>query len=468
MRRVVAKFGGSVIKTPADLNSILSAVKSYTQKPILIVSALYGVTEKLGEIIEKRNFQKENISKICGFLKEYHFGFIDHNFISGSSKKEAKLRIKILLLKFEEYLTGLHLIKDIPDFSGFYVKSFGERLSSQLISSFLNSKEIKNILTTPEEIGLFADRCTEDSSVDFARSENYVNEFLREDTVYVIPGYYGKINGTRVALFGKGGSDYTAAAIAKLTDAEYCDLWKDVDGFMTADPKLEKDAKRIDELTYDEAAELSYFGARIIHPETFGPLKKAKIPLRIFNIKKFANTGSEARPSTTISCKGIINKTTIKSITYSNDYSILRVKGSGVGIHPGIISRISDSFNRIEINIRSIITTQTSINFLLASSDMEHGYSSIRNMELPGVEKIEREEDISLIAAVGTGIRERYGIASKILSALSERKINIRLITAGASDEAIYFTLKKQECFKAVTALHKQFFKKGGKNERQN
>lgn len=468
MNKIVVKFGGSILKSPEDFKNILKGVRSYHQKLIIVVSALYGVTDMLSNFLSGQVLCREKITDLSLKLKKVHFAFIDLNIPQETVAASVKREITDLLENLEEYLTGLYLIKDIPDFSRSFIESFGERLSSRLLSFLLDYSGIRNREALPEEIGLYSNNSLYGSGVNFKRSLAPVRKNLSENINYVIPGFYGIDSGERVTIFGRGGSDYSAAAIAKLTDAEYCDLWKDVDGFMTADPKLEKDAKRIDELTYDEAAELSYFGARIIHPETFGPLKKAKIPLRIFNIKKFANTGSEAHPSTTISCKGIINKTTIKSITYSNDYSILRVKGSGVGIHPGIISRISDSFNRIEINIRSIITTQTSINFLLASSDMEHGYSAIRTMELPGVEKIEREEDISLIAAVGTGIRERYGIASKILSALSERKINIRLITAGASDEAIYFTLKKQECFKAVTALHKQFFKKGGKNERQN
>ena len=455
VKKIVVKFGGSVLKEPSDFKKILSAVRSYSQYLIIVVSALYGVTDKLSCFLKKGVFNKKSIDNIIEYLKELHFTFININIDKKSSSNEIRRKILILLKQLKNYLTGLQLISDVPDFSHSYVLSFGERLSSNLISLFLNHYGIVNSVALPEKIGLYSYDSSDRSGVDFNRSIDSVKKNLSPEKNYIIPGFYGISEGSRISVFGRGGSDYTAASIAKCIDAEFLDLWKDVEGFMTSDPKIVKEVKPIEHLSYEEAAELSYFGAKIIHPGAFIPIKERNIELRIFGLGDISGKYS---PATVINSKRSVVKDVIKSITYDNDISILRLKGANVGEKPGIIAVVSKKFNKAGINIKSIITSQTSINFLLSTDDIKESFKILENIESFILEEISIIDDISILAAVGEGIGERFGIASKILSALNKEKINVRIISLGASETSMYLIIDDSDCKKALTAIHKEFF----------
>ncbi len=458
MKKIVVKFGGSVLKNPEGLQKIEKIINSYNNYLIIVVSALFSVTDKLSEILAGGNLSGANISRLIKSLRRIHHDFLDHNINNLSTIKLIKIDLEMMLVVLNDHLTGLMLIGDIPESSHAFVISFGERLSSMVITSILNSKGIGICKSTPEEIGLYTSGRSLDARIDLERSRTEVKKKLSAEKHYLIPGFYGINNNNKVSVFGRGGSDYSAAVIAECIDAEYCDLWKDVNGFMTADPVLIKNASTIPLLSYGEAAELSYFGAGITHPDTFAPVRLKNIPLRIFSIEQHIERELLPPASTLINSKRERNKNVIKSITYSNNFALLRIKGSGVGIHPGIISNISRKLSEKGINIRSIITSQTTINFLLSSKNIEEASSIVRELNLPDAEEISIDENIALIAAVGYGFRETYGVAAKILTTLSEEKINVTLMTAGASDDAIYLTIRKNECEKAVRSLHHEFF----------
>ncbi len=460
MKKIVVKFGGSVLKDPEGIEKISKIIRSYGRPLVIIVSALFGVTDKLSGILEKKDLSIPDISKLIRDLRKIHYNFLNHNIDNKQEISEIKKDLDPELERLKDHLTGLMLIGDIPGSSYAFVLSFGERLSSLLIASMLNSNGIEITAYTPEEIGLFTSGSPLNARVDLKRSGETVKKKFSDEKNYLIPGFYGIDNNNKVSVFGRGGSDYSAAVIAGCIDAEYCDLWKDVNGFMTADPGLINKASTIPLLSYGEAAELSYFGARITHPETFTPVKSKDIPLRIFNIGQHVEKEHIPQELTLISSRKEQNKDVIKSITSSKDFAVLRIKGSGVGIHPGIISDISKRFSKVEINIRSIITSHTTINFLLLEKDIEEGYSIVKDLNLPDAEEIDKNTGIALIAAVGEGFGETYGIAARILTVLSKRMINVRMVTSGASDEAIYFTIKKHECEKAVRSLHREFFEK--------
>jgi aspartate kinase/aspartokinase/homoserine dehydrogenase 1 len=261
-----------------------------------------------------------------------------------------------------------------------------------------------------------------------------------------------------VNLFGRGGSDYTAAALARCTGAASLDVWKDVDGFMTADPGIVQGASRIEKLSYNEAAELAYFGARILHPETVSPLVKAKIPLRILNIDTFSR---EIVPSTIINgyrevCPGVV-----KSITSSDDFGILRIQGAGVGARPGILAEITNRLEQEKINIKSVITSQTAINILLSKKDLARAHRSIDLSSIGAIAEITATGEISVIAAVGEGIMERAGIMARIIGAAGARHINLQTIVMGASPVSAYLVVDRRDRDAALQTIHlSQFIEK--------
>jgi aspartate kinase len=234
--------------------------------------------------------------------------------------------------------------------------------------------------------------------------------------------------------------------------ASSLEIWKDVDGFMSADPKIVKDAHGIDRLSYYEAAELSYFGARILHPRTVEPLVDTGIPIHIRNLY----TKSKG---TRISLKGYEREEVIKSVTYNEHISVLRIHGPGVGYKPGIIAEIGRILSNEGINIYSVITAQTCINLLIDKRDSRRSYELIKKLAGGVIERVDLVDDIALIAVVGEGLLNRKGVAARVFSAVAEEGVNVEMISSGASEVAYYFIVKEDHLKKAINAIHKEFFK---------
>lgn len=457
-KKLVVKFGGSNLKTKEDFGRVYQAIILYRecQQPIVIViSALYGVTDILENTIKKVKTDEHIISALKQNLIDIHHPII-HLFIKDSEFRQQVLdNFNERVEELGKYLQGIHCLGEIPDFVEDRVLSYGERLSSLILTGILNFMNIPCIECLPENLGLFTNGEYRNASVNFSLAKEAVGKCLSGNHTYVVPGFYGISTDSKVTLLGRGGSDYTAAAIARCIDAVSVDLWKDVPGFMSADPKLVRNPLHIDKLTYNEAAELSYFGARIIHPRTFEPVLEKKIPIRLFDINNFSNT---LEPVTIIREDGVIKEEIIKSVTFSDDFGVLKLHGAGVGIKPGIMARVTTKLNDEGINIKSIITSQTCINILLSRDDLEKSLQIVKTNGLSAVERISTLENISLIAVVGEGILERPGIAARVLSAVSNQNINIWTISAGASNVTIYFIIAQKDREKAIQSIHKEIF----------
>lgn len=454
-KKIVVKFGGSNLKRKEDIEKIVSVVKYYDQPLVIVISALYGVTDTLVKGLREIKLDKNGIGILKNKLEFLYFEILDLYVEDTKICEETKNIVRARLMELEKYLLGVYFLGDVPDFVKDQILSYGERLSSGVFSAILKDNNMACKECLPEELGLITNGEYGNASVDFGISEKQVLEHLGGDEIVVVPGFYGISQEGRVTVFGRGGSDYTAAAIARCINASWVDFWKDVQGFMSADPKLVENAKVIHRLTYNEAAELSYFGARILHPRTFEPVQERNIGIRLFNIHDFSK---DLEPVTVIGEKGYKRGDVIKSVTWSDDFGVLRLHGVGVGIKPGIMAGVTHTLSERGINIKSIITAQTSINILLSSEDIETGLKQVKTMELMAVDGIEAIGNISLIAVVGEGILEKPGIAARMFTAVSAHGINIRMISAGASNEAIYFIIDKEECAKAIVSIHEEFF----------
>lgn len=463
LKKIVVKFGGSNLKRKEDISKVIRAAGLYRRPLVIVVSALYGVTDILVNALREVKTDEKAISLLKENLLDAHYRIIDLYMDNGNSEqgKLVKDKIAARIEELEKYLRGIHYLGEIPDFVEDRVLSYGERLSSLVLTAILNFNRIPCRECLPENLGLFTNGEYRNATVDFSLSREEVRRCLSGETVCVVPGFYGISRDSRVTLFGRGGSDYTAAALARCIDAESVDLWKDVPGFMSADPKLVEHPLVLHHLGYNEAAELSYFGARILHPRTFEPVIETKIPVRLFNIDDFTE---DLEPVTVIRDEGIIRDDIIKSVTYSDDFGILRMHGAGVGIKPGIMAKVTSTLNEEHINIKSIITAQTSINILLSLEDLGRSLRIVRNIGLSTVDSIEATDNIALIAVVGEGILEKSGIAARVFGAVSRHGINVRMISAGASSVAIYFIIDKEERNIAVRSIHEEFFASGDQN----
>ncbi len=456
MDRIVVKFGGSNLKTKEDISKILKAVNNYKTPPVIVLSALYGITDTLVKTLKQIKTHGNQAEKLSRSLIEAHHRIIDLHIEDTAYTNKVKQQIEKRVEELSRYLLGVHYLGDTPDFAEDIVLSYGERLSSLVLTSILKYKKYDCEEKLPEEIGLISNGEYGNAIVDFPSSEKNVKKALSKLKIYVIPGFYGISKKNRVTIFGRGGSDYSAAAIGRCIGAEFVDIWKDVQGFMSADPKAVTNPVGIEKLTYREAAELSYFGAQILHPRTFAPLIDKNIPIRMFNIDQVSN---RLKPLTIIGHKKVMKRDVIKSVTFSDDFGVLKLHGPGVGIRPGIMAKVTTRLSDSGINIKSIITSQTSINILLALKNLKKSYEIAKKLDIATVGKIDLFSGISLIAVVGEGMIKKPGIAARVFTAVSKHNINLKMISAGASEVAIYFIIDQKDRKKAIKAIHGEFFK---------
>ncbi|MDI3495804.1 aspartate kinase [Pseudothermotoga elfii] len=442
MKKVVLKFGGSSLKNKDDLSKIFEVVRMYDRSFILVVSAVNGVTNSL--IRALKVIKDIDIDEFLFDLYSIYQNFLDREY---SDLKERVYQIRDLLM-------GAKLIGRVPDFVYDHVVSHGERCSSLLLSHYFNDHGLQCEEALPEQFGLLTDGRFKSASIDLYTSEKNLKDFFKDNKNYIVPGFYGIYEG-EITILGRGGSDYSATSIAYCIDAERVDLYKDVSGFMTCDPKCVDGVQPVSRLTYDEAAELSYFGAKILHHSAVDPVKKKNIPLYIYNINSFR---SIENPDTVISSSGSVTDEIIKSISFTDDIAIIQFKGPNVGRVPGLLGQIASNFGNEGINIKSVVTSQTSINVLISHQDIEKCRKITSKMKISEVENICYKEKISLIAAVGDGILKKHGVAARIFSAVSKQCINVQMISAGASDVTIYFLVDTRDRDNALRAIHKEFF----------
>ena len=453
--KIVVKFGGSNLKDSQDYSRLARIVKSYNQPLIIVVSAYFGLTNKIIEVLEKAPKSRQAIEIFIDDLYNLKTKLVKENIHSEQHREEALRHLNERINKLHQLLKSIHFIGEIPKFLYDQVLSFGERLNALLISAILKDRGFACEEALPENIGLYTDGIFGQSSTDFEKSSLPVQESLKGDKIYVVPGFYGISTEGKITLFGRGGSDYTAASIAGCIKAKSVDVWKDVRGFLSADPKFVNDTSTIKNLSYDEAAELAYFGARILHPETVSPIKPSKIPLRILDVENF---NLDILPATIINGHSPQHAGIIKSITYSDDFGILRLRGAGIGARPGILAEATHRLEEEKVNIKSVITSQTSINILLSKTDLEKAFRSIAKSPLKSVNKVSKKEDISVIAAVGDGLNHEPGVMAKILGAVASKNINIQTIVMGASAVSAYLIVASEDRNPAVKIIHESLF----------
>jgi len=455
MKKIVVKFGGSNLKESRDIEKLLQVIQYYHRPLAIVVSAFYGVTNLLLDIMNRARNDEKDIHQFSERLSEMNEKIISA-YITDPQEKQAILKtLEQRSLELKRQLLGINYLGEVPEFIEDAVLSFGEKFSALMITAVLQHKGVDCEEVLPEDLKLITDGELGNATVDFDLAAPPVSERLKADKVFIIPGFYGVSREGRKTIFGRGGSDYSAAAIANCLDAESLDIWKDVDGFQSADPKMVPNAVSIPQLNYGEAAELAYFGAKILHPRTVEPLQDKKIPIRIFNINKI---GNGIKPLTIINDHIEITDHVVKSVTYSDDFSVIRFSGPGVGIKPGLMERVTRRLGEDRINIKMIFNSNTFMNLYFSQADADRAYLKLKDLPLPGFYTVELMKELSTIAIVGCGLSEKPGIAARLFRAVADAGINVKTISSGASDITTYFVVDKTDREEAIRAIHAEFF----------
>ncbi|TVR71261.1 MAG: aspartate kinase [Marinilabiliales bacterium] len=449
----VIKFGGSNLQTVNDPGRCAGIAEQYNTPCVIVLSAFYGVTDKLRQAAFEAADSGKLPSGSIEALTDSCFEQIKLNIDDDRVAADTGREVQCLLDRLSDLYRGIHAIGELPPGIHDSILSFGERISAVIFNGVMVSRGLDSVLRLPEHIGLVTDGEFGSSSILLKESAKKVGKHFAGNRYFVVPGFYGVSDEDKITLLGRGGTDYSAAALAYLLDASSLDVWKDVDGFQTGDPKVVADPQTIKLLSYSEAAELSYFGARILHPRTVEPLQPKNIPVRVFNV------GSPSgEPATLIGPDPGNGFTSPKSITFSRHFSVLKLKGPGVGIKPGILARAAGIMDAAGVNISSVFTSQTAICFLLQSGDLKKATRAVKVNAPSLISDVETINDIALVALVGEGITKRHGVAARAFQAVAAENINVEIIAAGASTAAIYFVVKENDCNRAVMATHSYFF----------
>ncbi len=451
----VIKIGGSNLKSVQSILQVVKRIKLYEEPPVIIVSAFFGVTDKIRQSLDTFFKEDDMVKSLYDYLYQLKSEIILESIEDIKIRNETFEQVSEELNVLRQYLRGIFFVRDIPAKANDYILTFGEKLSVIVINGIIKDKGINSKMMLPETVGLLTDGVFGNASIDLATSKKNIENKFNEKIVYVLPGFYGVSRKGEITLLGKGGSDYSAAAFAYCLNAKSLDIWKDVNGFMTADPKHVANPKPIKQLTYSEAAELAYFGAGILHPRTVEPVQNTNIPIKIFNIYK--DNPSDI-PQTIIDSKLSIHPEVAKSVTVESNTGILSIKGPGVGYIPGILSEITKVLNEHSININSVITSQISINLLIDKDIIEKASSLIQELDLHVITNVLVKKELALIAVVGNGMTQAYGVGARILSAVSEEGINIHLSSIGASDVVTYIIIDEKNTKKALLKLHEALF----------
>lgn len=457
----VLKFGGTSVANPDSLSLVIDIIQKSDQRQLIIVSALSGITDLLSIMAERASKSEKNYKEYLITVEERHKILIDY-FIPVTDHSEIKSFLKAQINELEEFLESLYTLNELTSKTNSKILSFGEILSSNIIFKILKQKGCDIIFKDTREL-IFKKNINDREVVDDFLSEKKTISFLRKNRnkIILLPGFIASDNDGNTLTLGRGGSDLTASLLANYSNARKLEIWSDVSGMFTANPKLVSQALPIRKLSYHEAMELSHFGAKVIYPPTLQPLIKKNIPVII------KNTFEPNARGTKIDMKGSkkVDGHVVKGVSHIENVALLNVEGSGMIGIPGFSRRLFQTLSDKQINIIMITqaSSEHSICIAVKLQDADQAKKVIDEnfafeISLQRVEPAKIERDLTNIAIVGDKMKEHQGISGKLFSSLGANNINIRAIAQGASERNISILIDKKNTQKALNTIHESFF----------
>ena len=455
----VLKFGGTSVASAKTIKLVRNIVakEAANNQLVVVVSALGGVTNKFEDIIHTATKDVATALTIVDELSDRHL-----EVARALLNKEALNNIEPTVLQFmhdlAEMARGINIIGEITPKAKDRILSVGERLSSLIIAAYFK-QEFTTELIDPRTL-IITDDTFGNATVHYKTTYQNISELdFQKNSVLVCPGFIGASQEGELTTLGRGGSDFTAALFARGLMAEELEIWTDVSGMMTADPRIVKTAKVISKLSYEEAMELSHFGAKVIYPPTIQPVLHQGIPIRI------KNTLAPDDEGTLITAKHEISEKTVQGLTSITDVVLVNLKGPGMVGVPSLSSRLFKSFAESNINI--ILITQASsehtISTVIKAEDAATAAKAVKKefsleIELGKIDPLEVERELAIVALVGSNMQNQVGVSGKMFTALGTNGINIKAIAQGSSERNISTVIESKDLKKALNCLHENFF----------
>jgi aspartokinase/homoserine dehydrogenase 1 len=456
----ILKFGGTSVANAENIRKAKDIIQlKKGAKTVVIVSALGGVTDELlkcGSLAAHGDSgYKENLQK----LTERHLTAVKQ-LLPLNNQSSVLSFVMQQFNEVEDICNGIFLLNDFSDRTKDRILSFGELISSKIISSYLASDGLPNKWVDTRKIIQTNSQYTR-AVVQFEKTQQNIQSFFSDasEDLFVVPGFIASDEKQNTTTLGRGGSDYTAAIIGAALNASVVEIWTDVSGMMTADPRMVSNAKAIKQISYHEAMELSHFGAKVIYPPTIQPLMSKNIPVWI------KNTFSPYDEGTLLHSNVYRNGNIITGISSINKIALLSLEGSGMVGIPGFSRRLFEALAANNINV--ILITQASSEHSICVGVDEHFVAKAKEtidrafdieIEKGSVNPLSIETDLSIVALVGDKMKSHPGISGRMFSALGRNGINVRAIAQGSSERNISTVIATADIKKALNVLHEEFF----------
>lgn len=456
----VLKFGGSSVANAENINKVIDIIKKQSEKSNLfvIVSALGGITDLLLKAGEKAAKGNVGYKEIITEIEHRHLQVIK-DLIPIKEQSPVISKVKSEINKLESLYEGIFLLNELTPKTTAVLSSFGELLSSFIIYHSAKTLDLDIILNDSRDYIIKYENSQ--TGINYAETNKRINELYQsnQNTIHLFPGFIARTESGEPTTLGRGGSDFTAAILAAATNAKELQIWTDVSGMYTANPKLVKQARPVPHISYHEAMELSHFGAKVIYPPTIHPVLEKDIPIHI------KNTFNPEDKGTLITRTVDNHQRPVTGISHIDNIAIISLEGSGMVGIPGFSKRLFESLFLENINVILITQASSEHSICLALHQNEAlkakqilDSTFAFEIDKHKLDRVKIENDVAIIALVGDNMYNHQGISGKMFSTLGKNNVNIRAIAQGASEKNISVVIAKKDIKKALNTLHERFF----------
>lgn len=450
----VHKIGGGILKDAESYQRVARILEKYGPGQVAVVSALFGVTDRLDHVISDLPHEENAVESFTQELLQDHLLLL-RPIQNPVLQKEISRKLMDQVSRLSKILYGAKLLGEITPRTLDLVHSFGERLSVRVLDAHLKETGAVSQAFDADEAGLITDERFGNALPDFRSTEKNLKTALlpfAEKGVAVFTGYFGKSSNGHVTTLGRGGSDFSAGIVAHALDAEKLIVWKDVPGFLSADPKVVPSARLIALLSYEEAEELGYYGAKILHPKTIEPLRKKRIPVEIRNVERPDAVG------TVIGQDKNVHRSVAKSVAVKPDSSLVCIRGAALTSMTDVALPLLEIIRERNVPIDALATSQADLSFCVESKFLPEVQDAL--LRANGRIRASVFEDVALLGLVGEGMRHTVGVSGRLFSTLAAAGVNVRFIAQGASEINITVAVSRPDSDKALKAVHAEFIEK--------
>ncbi len=461
----VMKFGGTSVGNADCMRRVAAIVRAATvqDRIVVVVSAMSGVTNQLIDAAHRAEAgEKDFLPALTAALGAKHIAALEALVADPQSRSQIAASLDEVLKELGQLLQGTALLRELTPRVLDAISGMGERLSAPLVAGAIRELGLRSVVVASTEVIVTDDhhgRAEPLMGETRARCEAKMRQLIDDGVVPVVTGFIAAtVDGVTTTL-GRGGSDYSATILGAALGAEETIIWTDVDGVKTADPRLVPDARTIPQISYDEAAELAYFGAKVLHPNTLRPVSAAGVPVWI------RNSFAPEKPGTRIAARReMANGGGVKALTAIRDVTLITVGGPGIVGLTDVLARSFGAMAAIRANVLLVSqsSSQNDICFVIPSSDEKPAVEALHNAFAPEIEEqtvehVSARADVAIVAVVGENMRGIPGVAGRTFSALGRESVNIIAIAQGSSEYNISLVIEEDAMKRSLAVLHKEF-----------